>query len=132
MDEAALAYGTRLHRLLELVDFKTKDTSFIRSEKERNVIDKVLNIADLPDFSDAKVFHEYSFYDKESNIHGSIDLLLVYEDYAYVIDFKAKHIDDPEYAKQLKAYKTYVEKAFKLPCKTALLSILEAAFKVVE
>ncbi|MCQ2798423.1 MAG: UvrD-helicase domain-containing protein [Bacilli bacterium] len=132
MDEAALAYGTRLHRLLELVDFKTKDTSFIRSGKERNVIDKVLNIADLPDFSDAKVFHEYSFYDKESNIHGSIDLLLVYEDYAYVIDFKAKHIDDPEYGKQLKAYKAYVEKAFKLPCKTALLSILEAAFKVVE
>ncbi|MCQ2772059.1 MAG: UvrD-helicase domain-containing protein, partial [Bacilli bacterium] len=124
VDEGALAYGTRLHRLMELVDLKTKDVSFIKSEKERAIIDNALNVDGFPNVDNARIYHEYAFFDKELNIHGSIDLLLIYEDHAFVIDYKTRHIDDPEYAKQLGVYKAFVERTVELPCKTALLSIL--------
>ncbi len=132
IDEGALAYGTRLHRLLEVVDFKTKDTSFITNDKERGIIDKVLSLSIFDDVADARIYHEYAFFDEEENIHGSIDLLLIYKDYAYIIDFKAKHIDDPAYLKQLSTYKNFVEKKFGLRAHTILLSIIGAEFKSVE
>jgi len=132
IDEGALAYGTRLHRILEVVDFKTKDTSFITSDKEKSVIDKVLSLPIFDDVEKAKVYHEYSFYDSDENIHGSIDLLLVYEDHAYIIDYKTRHIDDPAYEKQLGIYKSYVERKFGLCTHTGLLSIIGAEFKSVE
>lgn len=131
VDEGALAYGTRLHRLLEVVDFKTKDTSFIFSEKERATIDRVLALPVFDDISNAKVYHEYEFYDEDENIHGSIDLLLVFDDYAYIIDYKTKHIDDPAYEKQLSIYKSFVERKFGLRTRAGLLSIIGAEFKSV-
>ncbi len=132
IDEGALAYGTRLHRLLEIVDFNTKDTSFITNDKEKTIIDKVLSLPVFDDVADAKVYHEYAFFDEEENIHGSIDLLMVYKDHAYIIDFKTKHIDDPAYLKQLSIYKNFVEKKFGLRAHTGLLSIIGAEFKSVE
>jgi ATP-dependent helicase/nuclease subunit A len=125
LDEGALAYGTRLHRLLQLVDFQTKDTSFIADTQERAIIDKVLALPLFKDVSSAEIYPEYGFYDAPQGIHGSIDLLLVYPSKAVIVDYKAKSIDDPAYRKQLAIYKTYVKRVFAKEVETYLLSIIE-------
>ena len=41
--------------------------------------------------------------------HGFIDLMLEYDDYINIIDYKLKNIDDLAYIKQLNGYKQYIE-----------------------
>ena len=133
INEAAAQYGTHLHRLLELVSFKNKDASFIKSETERTKIEKLFGHFIFDDLSDYHEFHEYSFIDDENGLTGSIDLLLVKEgEKAMIIDYKTKSLDDEAYAKQLGLYKQYVERVFKLKAETYLLSISENVLKVVE
>jgi len=131
LDEGALAYGTRLHRLLQLVDFSNKSTSFILDEGERKKIDAVLALDLFKDVDQAEAYSEYAFYDEEQEVHGSIDLLLIYPDKAEIIDYKAKSIDDPAYAKQLATYARYVERIFQKKTECYLLSIIEARVKRV-
>jgi ATP-dependent helicase/nuclease subunit A len=131
LDEGALAYGTKLHRLLQLVDFKTKDVSFISSLEDRAKIARVLALPLFADVAQAEVYPEYGFYDEKEGVHGSIDLLLIYPTKAVVIDYKAKSIDDPAYAKQVGLYAAYVKRAFAKECETYLLSIIDGRSKRV-
>ena len=130
VDEGALAFGTKLHRLLELTDLKSKDVSWIKDEKERSIIKRVLALPILQNLGDAKVYREYEFVD-ENGQKGIIDLLLVYEKEAVVVDYKTSNIDDDAYAKQLESYKRFVEERFKKPTRTYLLSILKAEVREV-
>lgn len=133
VDEANLRYGERLHRLLQLSDFKTKDVSFIKDEGEKKLIARVLSLPLFAQLENAKVFHEYSFQDQDDNLFGIIDLLIVYPDHIDLVDFKAKNIDDPAYPKQLSAYEGYLKKVFKgLEIHKFLLSIQEGRIKGVE
>ncbi len=133
INEAAAQYGTHLHRLLELVSFKNKDASFIRSETERSKIEKLFDHSIFDNLSEYHEFHEYGYVDDENTLVGSIDLLLVKEgEKAIIVDYKTKSLDDEAYAKQLGLYKQYVEKVFGLKAETYLLSISDNALKVVE
>jgi ATP-dependent helicase/nuclease subunit A len=104
----ALALGTKYHYYLELTDFGTKDTSFIKDEKDRKRIDRFLKNPLFDNASKAKVAHEYSFYDELNDVHGVIDLLLVYDDHIDIVDFKLSHVDDEAYEKQVSVYKDYI------------------------
>lgn len=132
LDESALAYGTYLHRLLEVTDFRSKDTGFIQNEKDRALIGRVLAHPLFARLENALIYKEYAFYDKKKNLHGSIDLLLVYPDHAVVVDYKAKSISDPHYLEQVALYKAFVEESFKRNCETYLLSIIGGSLKKVE
>lgn len=124
VNEELLRTGTRYHEYMEIVDLKTKDVSFIKNEKERQNVRHLLEnkvFDKLPDSS--KIFKEYKYLD-DNGITGIIDLLLVFNDHCVVIDYKLKNADDEKYAKQLGAYKAYVEKVFGLPTETKLISIL--------
>lgn len=105
-------YGTYLHRLLELVDFNSKDTSFIMEEKERNIIDKVLALPIFDNLCDAKVYHEYSYFDDEFLSEGIIDCVIIRKDRIDIIDYKTSDIDKPEYIDQLAAYSRNVRRLF--------------------
>lgn len=131
VDPKMLQKGTHMHLLMEEADFKTKDTSFIKDKWERNHINKVLNCEIFKDISKAKVYKEYQFIDLINNRNGVIDLLLVFDDIAFVVDYKLKHIDDSAYMNQLKVYKDFVESYMKKPCKCYLLSLLDADLKEV-
>ena len=72
----------------------------------------------------------YEFID--DNIHGFVDLFLLFEDKIEIIDYKLKNINKPEYVEQLKTYKDYLEKVFKKPCKTRLISLVEGIDKEIE
>ena len=128
----AFIYGEKMHRLLELSDFATKDVSWIQNQKDREKIEKVLALPLFENAKNAKVFHEYRFYDDESGHEGSIDLLLVYEDHIDLVDFKSGDIEDEAYPKQLAMYEKHLKKVFKQPIKKYLLSIRECRIKGVD
>lgn len=132
VDEEALAYGTRLHRYLELADFLTKDVSYIEEPHERELIARVLSLSLFRNVAQAQIYHEYGFYEKETGVRGSIDLLLVYADKEVIVDYKARSIDDEAYRKQLGLYRAYVERVFKKKSETYLLSIIAATVLKVE
>ena len=131
VDPKMLQKGTHMHLLMEEVDFKTKDTSFIKDKWERDHINKVLNCEIFKNIKDAKIYKEYQFIDLIHGRNGVIDLLLVFDESAYVVDYKLKHIEDSAYMNQLKVYKDFVESYMKKPCKCYLLSLLDADLKEV-
>lgn len=130
LDEGALEFGTRIHRLLELTNFITKDVSFIDSPRERKLVEGVVS---LPLFdSGYRYYHEYNFFDEKSNVTGSIDLLMVSPSKAIIVDFKSNEVVDEAYRKQLSVYKAYISRVFACPVETYLLSVTKASLTRVE
>ena len=131
-----LDYGTRLHRLLELVDLKTKDTSFIKNPSDRSVIDKVLKLEIFSNLDDAEIYQEYGYYNEELSTVGFIDLLIVKGGHYYIIDYKARNIFDPEYEKQVHTYQRNVKNIFNVinsdNIHLYLLSIKDCVIKKVQ
>lgn len=131
IDEGKLAYGERMHRLLELSSFEDKEAAFIKNEAERKKISKVLSLPLFEQAHLAKAYREYQYVDEEGR-EGVIDLFLLYEDHIDLVDYKSSSIDDPAYEKQLATYEAYLEKAFHLPIHKYLLSISEGRIRRVE
>ena len=135
VDMSILDRGTYLHKLLEITNLKTKDTSFIENIEDKKVIDKVLKIDLFNNIQDAKIYKEYTYYDDKLDTTGSIDLLIIKDDIYYIIDYKTSSYDDPAYVEQLHTYKDNIEKIFnvdKKKIKMYLLSIIRCQTKEVE
>ncbi len=125
-----LKEGIKLHKLLELSDFKTKDTSFIKDLKDKNKIEKVLNLDIFKDLKDSKIYKEYEYLEDDQK--GIIDLLIIKENEAIIIDYKTKNIDETKYKDQLDTYKRNVERIFNIKnIKTYLISINDGTIKEV-
>ena len=126
VDESALHFGTHVHALLESIDFKNPNYSLIKDNKEK--VERVVNLLNRYfDLKNLEIFKEYQFEDLINGTKGVIDLLLIGDNHAYIIDYKLKNIDDDKYNYQLKVYKDYVKSVFKVDeIKTYLLSILNS------
>jgi len=123
-----LNFGNTLHQYLECVDLIKQDTSFI-PHPYKVYIDRVLKNDIFRNIDKAIIYKEYEFFDKKQDINGIIDLLLIYDDKAVIIDYKTKHIDDEDYERQLDIYKKYVSSKWHLETKTYLLSIVDNIIK---
>ena len=133
--DLVLSRGVYLHRLMELVDFVSKDTSFIGNEKDRKLIDNVLSNPVFNDLSDAKIFKEYGYYDESLQTTGFIDLLYFKDDECYIVDYKSRSIDDEAYERQLRIYQRNVQYLFNINKEHMhlyLLSLSENRIKEVE
>jgi ATP-dependent exoDNAse (exonuclease V) beta subunit len=114
-EEGALAYGTYLHECMFLLDFKTLDTSFIASKTDRKMIDVLLKQPYFIDLSKQEqlgrvtILKEYAYIDAVTGQQGIIDLLIIEEGKATIIDYKTTNIDDPAYLQQLKSYQQYIQ-----------------------
>lgn len=119
-EENKLEYGRRVHELFELTDFNNLDNL---SGKNKEIISKFLEKVNI---GTAKIYKEYEFVYEENNIiyHGIIDLMLEYDDYIKIIDYKLKNISDEAYLKQLNGYKNYIEKVFNKEVSIYLYSII--------
>ena len=75
-----------------------------------------------------KIYKEYEFIylDNETREHGIIDLLLIYNDHATIVDYKLKNTQDEAYKKQLAGYKKYIEELTGLKTLTYLYSLMNA------
>lgn len=130
VDEGALVFGNKLHRLLQFSDFITKDVSWIKDPRERKLIENALNLPIFEDVDQAKIYREYEFLGEDGG-KGIIDLLMVYPNKAVIVDYKTNNIDDEAYAKQLSTYANYVKKTFQKETHTYLLSILKAQVRQI-
>ena len=118
----SMEYGTNMHEKLEYADFNDKNNIIINKLFEhidRNYI---------------RIYREYEFkyMDNLIEYHGIIDLMLEYEDYINIVDYKLKNIDDENYIKQLNGYKKYIESISNKKVYTYLYSIMDNVVKEVK
>ena len=109
--------GLDIHYLFEMTDFKTNiNNPFIK---------RFLAHKEFALIKDAKIYKEYEFSGIKdgTKYHGIIDLLLIYDDHADIIDYKLDNIDDKEYIKQLDGYKKYISNIVLKDVHTYLYSI---------
>ena len=121
-----MEFGTLIHYLLEIIDFKNPNLNNINNfYKEK--INNFLNQDILKNINDANIYKEYEFIDEINNesYHGIIDLMLEYKDHIDIIDYKLKSIEDKAYINQLNGYKNYIEKRLNKKTNIYLYSILE-------
>lgn len=117
----AMEYGTSVHENLEFANFEDIDNEYVKK-----LLDKI-------DGNFINVYKEYEFMYKEGNdvFNGIIDLMLEYDDYINIIDYKLKNIDDDNYVKQLKGYKKYIEGISDKKVSVYLYSILSDELREV-
>ncbi|MCK5732451.1 MAG: hypothetical protein KAH13_05500, partial [Tenericutes bacterium] len=107
-----IEYGKDVHKLLEDVDFNDLEGSLrILPTKIRQSLKKLLDSKIFDFYKKPSIYQEYEFYDTIDTYtaHGVIDLLVVYDDKIYILDYKLKNIDDSAYIKQMNGYKKYIE-----------------------
>ena len=127
-----LSFGTRLHYLLEIFNYETKDYSFIRDENMKKYVKNVVNCGLFDNINKTKLLHEFKFFDEKNQVNGIIDALLVKDDEIDIVDFKLKKIDDENYDKQLKVYYDYIEQiANDKPIKMFLVSAITGEVREV-
>ena len=122
-DDTILKIGERLHFELEMIDFLNPDYQIIIPE-DYKYIHMFINSSLIKNLNHPVFYKEYEFLDDISNHRGIIDLLVIDEDKAYIIDYKLKNIADEEYRNQLYVYYQYVVNYFKLKARCYLYSIL--------
>ena len=120
-----LELGNKIHYILEMIDFKNPNYDIIESNYQEYI--KAFLNSDIMSNLDCKIYKEYEFkYTKDSSVyHGFIDLMMEYDNYINIIDYKLKHIDDLAYLNQLKGYKEYIESVTHKKVNTYLYSILD-------
>ena len=129
-----MEFGTLIHYLLEIIDFKNPKLNALNVDKiYLDKIDKFLNCDLLKNISEATIYKEYEFIYKIDNEekHGVIDLMLEYDDYIDIIDYKLKNIDDENYEQQLLGYKNYIENITGKNVNTYLYSIIDINYKKI-
>ena len=128
-----LQLGEEAHLLLEIIDFKNPDLSFIESDFLKERIQTFLKQPLLNKITDGIIYKEYPFVieDGKTSAHGIIDLFIVYNDHIDVIDYKLKNIDDPAYIKQVEGYKNYLSNQYNLPVHGYLYSLFDGKLKQV-
>ncbi len=120
-DIKSMEYGTSIHKIFEYDDFYNPKSTYVK-DFLKNVPNNFINI-----------YHEYEFYDRidDTEYHGIIDLILEYDTDIYIIDYKLKDIDNPDYLKQIKGYKEHIRKITNKNIKTYLYSIKDNILKEV-
>ncbi len=123
--------GTKIHEILEYADFKNYKPigdKFIDSK-----IKKILDSSIMKDLENAKIYKELEFIYTNNDIeyHGIIDLMIEYDDYINIIDYKLKDITSNDYIKQLKGYKEYIETKSNKKIYLYLYSIIDGVIKEI-
>ena len=126
-------FGLYIHEILEYMDFKNPDYSFIKDNYSKERVKKFLNQELLKNIKEAKIYHEYEFvYDKDSiRYHGIIDLMLEYDNHIDIVDYKLKNIEDFHYLDQLNGYKEYISLLTSKEVNIYLYSILDDKMKKI-
>lgn len=134
-EQKNLNIGTYFHYLLEIIDFKKKDIdNYDIEDFYKQKIYKFLNLEIFDNIDNGTIYKEYEFIDAINNIknHGIIDLMIEYDSYIDIIDYKFKKVDDSAYIKQLHGYKDYIRKKTNKKINLYLYSIMDEKLKNVE
>ena len=132
VDDSLLEFGTRLHYLLEVANYETKDVSFIKENNLKKYVSNVLNCGLFDNVKNSQVLHEYSFFNEETNTNGIIDCMVISDNEIKIIDFKLKKISDEKYNKQLNIYADYIQLLSNKSIKLYLISSITGEVKEIE
>ncbi len=118
--------GLEMHNILENIDFHNPQLDLINDHYYRNMVENFLTKIKIDD--ETKIYQEYEFeYEEDRHLyHGIIDLILEYQDYIMIIDYKLKNTIDDAYKKQVSGYKKYIEKLTNKKVDTYLYSIMDS------
>ena len=133
-EQELLNYGTKVHKVLEQIDFKNPNLElFDLNKKMEEKIKSFLNSEIIKDNINGVFYKEYEFTYLEDNTHshGIIDLLIEQPDKMIIIDYKLKNIDDENYDKQLNGYRKYIKEKTKKEVDCLLYSIQDERFRIV-
>ena len=112
IDDKTLLYGTFLHRAFEISDLKNGIPNSLLSEKVKKTLQNAFNSPLMQKVRTAKaIMKEYSYMDEEGR-KGQIDLLVFFEEEAYIIDYKTSSLHDSAYEEQLATYQAYIRNTF--------------------
>ena len=134
-EQKNLNIGTYFHYLLEIIDFKKKDIdNYSIDDFYKQRIINFLNLDIFKNLKTGTIYKEYEFIEIIDNVknHGIIDLMVEYDNYVDIIDYKFKNVDDEAYIKQLKGYKNYIERKLSKKVNLYLYSIINEKLKNVE
>ena len=132
VDESLLRFGTEAHALLEGLDLSKKDTSYIKDYRYRKIANNIINSELFKGVNNEQVRHEFAYYDKENNVNGVIDCLIIKNNEIDIVDFKLKNIAEEDYDKQLRTYKAYISSISDKPIKMYLLAALTGEVREVK
>ena len=124
-----MKYGTKIHEVLEMIDFTNPDYSKLDSFVKNKV--KIFIESDIiRNNLSSKFYKEYEFCSLEDNnlSHGIIDLMIENDNEIIIIDYKLKNTSDLAYIKQLNGYKSIIEKRSNKKISLYLYSIIEEKF----
>ncbi|MBN2503907.1 MAG: UvrD-helicase domain-containing protein [Bacilli bacterium] len=130
----AIDVGKQMHANFERLDFSDLENSLgSLKPHERAKIERLLSHDLFKDIEKAKVYqeHPFVFIDGTTEKFGIIDLLLVWEHIAVIIDFKLKNLDSSAYEDQLQGYRQYVKKMVSSPVKAYLYSFVDETLQEV-
>lgn len=129
-EKEKMKIGTEIHEYLECIDFHHFEESLKKIPTTPFIKDKIRAFYEQPfmrEIQSYECFPEYEFLytEDEKEAHGIIDLLLVSEKHAVVVDYKLKNIQKKEYEEQVRGYMNYIKKKLKKPVIGYIYSILD-------
>ena len=128
-----MKYGTKVHEILEYIDFNNFDDSLIDDEFIKGKIKKLLESELFKNIKNAKLYKEYEFnyMSGDTSYNGIIDLMTEYDDHIDIIDYKLKSVSDEKYIDQLNGYRNYISTKTNKPINVYLYSIMDGIIKSV-
>ena len=128
-----LEIGRNVHTLFERIDFINNKLPYIEDNYYKEKLTNFLNSSFISKYKDYKKYQEYEFIYENSNkiYHGKIDLLLVGDREALIIDYKLKNTKDKAYIDQLNGYKKVISNKLNLPTSCYLYSIIDEKFEKI-
>ena len=128
-----LEIGRNVHTLFERIDFINNKLPYIEDNYYKEKLNNFLNSSFISKYKEYKKYQEYEFIWGNSNktYHGKIDLLLVGDSEAIIIDYKLKNTKDKAYIDQLNGYKEVISNKLNLPTSCYLYSIIDEKFEKI-
>ena len=133
-EKALLDFGTKVHEILEEIDFSSYDLSLYDIDDfMKKKIENFLHSDFMRDKLSMNMIKEYEFvYQMEDTfLHGMIDLLLEDDEKIILVDYKLKNIDDESYDKQLNGYREFIQKKTGKKVFCYLYSIMDETYREV-
>lgn len=121
----AINLGTKLHEMMEYVDFSSRNLDFIKDNYLKNKIKKIISLTLFKDATKENTYKEYSFINKDGD-KRTIDCFILLDKEIILIDYKLKNLEVEEYNEQVKEYAMHLYNLFKKPVRAHLVSLVDA------
>lgn len=126
IQKESMEYGTHIHEVFESIDYVNPNFEEL-STKEIQMVNNFINQPLMKNIHNGKVYKEFEFIYKENGkqMHGIIDLMIEYDNYIDIIDYKLSKTEDEAYINQLTNYKNYISNKTNKKVNIYLYSIMK-------